>query len=143
MSKFYQVSDDAKEQFYNVFNKKTFPINVKFTFLGNEKQKELIKIKKIADDYAFLLEKELMVYINEDLLNVFDEESIQILMEQELDKVNINIETGKIKLIKPDLTTFSSLINKYGVEKVARANKVEDLYQQQVKDGKTDEEFIV
>ena len=135
MSKFYQVSDDAKEQFYNVFNKKTFPINVKFTFLGNEKQKELIKIKKIADDYAFLLEKELMVYINEDLLNVFDEESIQILMEQELDKVNINIETGKIKLIKPDLTTFSGIVAKYGIEKVKRALNIETLYEDQQQDA--------
>jgi hypothetical protein len=43
-------------------------------------------------------------------------------------------------MIKPDLTTFSSLITKYGVDKVAKANQVEELYQQQVKDGK--EEFI-
>jgi hypothetical protein len=76
-------------------------------------------------------------------LNVFEEESITILIEQEIDKVSMNIETGKIKLIKPDLTTFSALINKYGVDKIARANKVEELYQQQVKDGKQDEEFIV
>ena len=41
------------------------------------------------------------------------------------------METGKIKMIKPDLTTFSSLINKYGIEKIARANQVEELYSQQ------------
>lgn len=143
MSKFYKISDDAKDAFYDVFNKKSFPMNVKFEFLGCEKQKELIKISKIPDQYAFTLDKELLVLINEDILSVFDEESIVILMEQEIDRININIESGKIKLIKPDLSTFSSLINKYGVEKVARANKVEELYQQQVKDGKTDEEFIV
>jgi hypothetical protein len=44
------------------------------------------------------------------------------------------MDSGKIKLVKPDLTTFSSLINKYGIEKIARANKVEELYQQQKKD---------
>jgi len=143
MSKFYQVSSDAKDTFFDVFNKKTLPVSVKFEFIGNETQKEMIKLTKIPDQYAFLHEKELLISINEDLMNVFDEESKEILIEQELDKVNINIETGKIKLIKPDLSTFSSLINKYGVEKIARANKVEELYQQQVKDGKTDEEFIV
>ena len=72
---------------------------------------------------------------NESLMNVFDEESINILIEQELDKISINMDTGKVKLIKPDLTTFSSLINKYGIEKIARANKVEELYQQQQKDN--------
>lgn len=143
MSNFYKTSKDAEDAFYEVFNKKSFPVGIKFLFQGNEKQKEMIKISKIPDQYSFVMEKEIMVSINEDILNVFDEESVIILMEQEIDRININIQSGKIKLIKPDLSTFSSLINKYGVEKVARANKVEELYQEQVKDGKTDEEFIV
>jgi hypothetical protein len=75
-------------------------------------------------------------------MNVFDEESITILFEQEIDKININLDSGKIKLVKTDLNTFSSLVNKYGVEKVARANKVEELYQEQKKDAQ-DEEFII
>ena len=44
-----------------------------------------------------------------------------------------------IKMVKPDLSTFSALINKYGVDKVSKANQVELLYEQQQKDGK--EEF--
>ena len=72
---------------------------------------------------------------------VFDEESVQILIEQELDKISVNIDTGKIKLVKPDLNTFSSLINKYGIEKIARANKVEELYSEQKQDQ--EEDFII
>ena len=79
--------------------------------------------------------------MNEDLMNVFDDESIQILIEQEIDKVSINIETGKIKLIKPDLTTFSSLINKYGIDKISRANSIELLTSEQRQDE--EDEFIV
>jgi hypothetical protein len=82
----------------------------------------------------------LIVQVNEDLMSVFEDESITILIEQEIDKISIDTQSGKIKMIKPDLTTFSSLITKYGVDKVARANQVEELYQQQSKDGK--EEFI-
>ena len=100
---------------------------------------KLIKISKLSDPYVFLLNKELLVSINEDLLSVFDEESIGILIEQEIDKVSIETESGKIKMIKPDLNTFSALITKYGVEKVAKANQVEELYQQQKADGS--EEF--
>ena len=59
-------------------------------------------------------------------MNVFDEESRTILIEQELDKVSMHTETGKIKMLKTDLNTFSSLVNKYGVEKVARANKSDE-----------------
>lgn len=141
MDKFYKLSQDSIDRFYEVFNKKSFPISIKFQFMGNEKQKELIKVSKITDQYAFLLEKELLVSINEDLLNVFDEESVSILLEQEIDKININIDSGKIKLVKTDLNTFSSLVNKYGVEKVTRANGTMELYNQQKMDKEKD--FIV
>lgn len=143
MDKYYELSQDSMDLFYEVFNKKSFPIAVKFQFIGNEKQKELIKISKVSDQYAFIMQKELLVSINEDLISIFDEESVTILMEQEIDKININIDSGKIKLVKTDLNTFSSLLNKYGVEKVARANKVEELYHEQKKDAAQDEEFIV
>lgn len=138
-SKFYEVSEDTKETFFKVFNNKSFPFELKFQFIGNEKQKELLKVTKIADQFSFLLEKELLVSVNEELLNVFDEESITILIEQEIDKIEYNMETGKIKLCKTDLNTFSSIVNKYGVEKVARANKVEELYNDQKKDATADD----
>jgi hypothetical protein len=142
MDRFYNLSDDTIDDFDKIFSKKSFPISVKFQFIGDSKQKNLIKISKIADDFSFILQKELKVTINEDLMNVYDEESITILFEQEIDKININLDSGKIKLVKTDLNTFSSIVNKYGVEKVARANKVEELYQSQKQDSK-DEEFII
>ena len=138
MAKFYKISDDTINVFKKIFQKKSFPFNVGFEFIGCESQKNLIKISKLPDQFAFTLEKELLVQINEDLMSVFDEESIQILMEQEIDKISVNMDTGKIKMIKPDLTTFSSLINKYGIEKIARANKVEELYSQQKEDNQED-----
>ena len=141
MSKFYNVSDDTIQTFNSIFKKKAFPVDVKFQFVGSESQKSMIKIGKINDQFSFILEKELLVTINEDLMNAFDEESIQILMEQEIDKISINIDTGKIKMVKPDLTTFSSLINKYGIEKVSRANNIETLAVNQKEDA--EDELIV
>jgi hypothetical protein len=138
MAKFYKISDDTISTFKAVFTKKSFPFNVGFEFIGCESQKNLIKISKLPDQFSFVLEKELLVQINEDLINVFDEESIQILIEQEIDKISVNMDTGKIKMVKPDLNTFSSLINKYGIEKIARANKVEELYTQQKEDNQED-----
>lgn len=134
MSNFYSLQDDTIQQFNSVFKKKAFPVDMRFQFVGNSKQKHLIKISKIADSYAFILDKELLVSINEDIMSVFDDESVGILIEQEIDKVSINIDTGKIKMVKPDLTTFSSLINKYGIDKIAKANNLEELYSQQKED---------
>jgi hypothetical protein len=140
---YYEVDSSTEELFLEVFNKKSLPVNVKLLFQGNSKQKQLIKVSKISDQYAFALGKELLISVNEDLLNVFDDESITILIEQEIDKININMESCKIKLVGTELNTFSSIVNKYGVEKVARANKVEELYHEQKADAKSDEEFII
>lgn len=140
---YYEVDAATEEQFMEVFNKKSFPVNIKFLFQGNSKQKQMIKVTRIPDQYVFALGKELLVSVNEDLFDVFDEESVQILIEQEIDKININMESGKIKLVGTDLNTFSSIVNKWGVDKVARANKVEELYVEQKADAEGDEEFIV
>ena len=141
MSKFYEISEDTRKEFFDIFNKKSFPLSLNFQFIGSESQKNLIKISKISDQFSFLMNKDLLVSINEDLMSVFDKTSITILIEQEIDKINMDIKSGKIKMVKPDLTTFSSIISKYGVEKVSKANQVEELYHQQVSDG--NEEFIV
>ncbi len=143
MDKFYELSKDAIDSFLQIFNTKTFPVGIKFQFIGNSKQKEMIKVSKISDQYNFITQKEVLISINEDIMDVFDEESITILIEQEIDKINYDMKSGKIKLIKTDLNTFSSLVNKYGVEKVARANKVEELYHEQQQDAKGEGEFIV
>jgi hypothetical protein len=141
MSKFYQLSEETIDDFMRIFNKKAFSINIGIEFIGSESQKNLIKISKLSDQFSFILSKDILVTINEDLLSAFDDESVEILIEQEIDKISTNIETGKIKLVKPDLTTFSGLINKYGIEKIARANKVEELYSQQKEDQ--EEGFII
>lgn len=138
MSNFYALSQETIDQFNSVFRKKSFPVDMRFQFMGNSKQKNLISISKINDKFAFLMDKELLVSINEDILAVFDDESVNILLEQELDKISISLDSGKIKMIKPDLTTFTSLINKYGIEKIARANNLEELLQQQKQDGQED-----
>jgi soluble cytochrome b562 len=145
---FYEVSEDTIKDFFEVFDKKSFPIKIDFQFLGHRKQKGLIKISKISDQYSAILAielgspRELLVTINEDLMDAFDEESRTILIEQEIDKINMNVESGKIKLVKTDLNTFASLVNKYGVEKVSRANQVESLFIEQKEDSE-DDDFIV
>lgn len=137
--KFYDLSDDVIATFMEIYNSKSFPTNIGFRFLGASKQKQLIKLKKLTDDLQFVIGKDIIVYVNEEVFDKFDEESKRILIEQELDTIWVDANTGKIKSVKPDLTTFSGLVNKYGIDKVARANQVEDLYHQQKSDAQLDE----
>ena len=74
MDNFYELSEDTISKFFEVFNKKTFPVSIKFQFEGDEKQKELIKISVVPPKFQFIIGKDILISINEDILNVFDDE---------------------------------------------------------------------
>jgi hypothetical protein len=133
MSKYYNLSEETLQKFKEVYDSKKVPFTLSFNFIGCE-QKQLIKISKVTEQYSMIINKDLNVIINDELMGTFDDEIITILMEQEIDRITINSDTGKIKLIKPDFVTFGGLIKKYGLEKVARANDIQELYDEQKQD---------
>jgi hypothetical protein len=126
ISKFYEVSEDTVNLFSEIVRKKVLN-DVAFQFIGNDSQKVVAKISKLSDQYEYLLNKHILVSINEILMAQFDDESISILFEQEIDKIQFDVEKGKVKLVKPDISTFSSLIKKWGIEKISRANQLAEI----------------
>lgn len=126
ISKFYELSEDTISVFNEIVRKKCLN-DVAFQFMGNDSQKMVVKISKLADQYEYLLNKHILVSINEVLMAQFDDESISILFEQEIDKISFDLEKGKVKLVKPDISTFSSLIKKWGIEKISRANQLAEI----------------
>lgn len=136
--RFEEISEDIKEKFMEVYNTKAFATNIGFQIIADVKMKQVIKIQKLSEVYQFLLEKDVLVIVNEDLYDKLDDESIDILIEQELDKISVNIDSGKIIMNKPDIITFSPIIAKYGSEAVLRANQVEILASEQKEDMVSD-----
>ena len=126
ISKYYDVSDETSNIFSEIVRKKVLN-DVSFQFIGCDSQKVVVKISKLSEQYEYMLKKHILVSINEVLMTKFDEECINILFEQEIDKISFNIETGKVKLRKTDINTCSSLIKKWGIEKVSRANQLSDI----------------
>ena len=131
ISKFYDISDETANIFTEIVRKKVLN-DVSFQFVGNDSQKIIIKISKLAEQYEYMLRKHILVSINEKLMTDFDDEAINILFEQEIDKITFNMETGKVKLRKTDINTFASLIKKYGIEKVSRANQLAEITSEKV-----------
>lgn len=128
--KYYELSDETVKIFTDIIKSKILT-DISFEFIGNDKQKAPIKISKISEQFEYLLGKNVLVSINEVILTDFEDESIQILFEQEIDRVTIN-EKGKIKLVKYDVNTFSSLIDKYGMDKISKANQLSVLTSEEI-----------
>ncbi len=129
------LSDDIITYFKGIESSFAMPMDVKFTFVANSKQKKLIKISKIADTYSYLLDSDILVVFNEDYFDNFDDNSKQILIEQEIDKIEFDLEKGTMRIVtEPEIHTSSGIIEKFSLKAVENANKLQKEYEKQKKD---------
>jgi len=134
------LSDDIIDYFKNIESGFAMPMDVKFTFVSNNKQKKLINITKISDTYSYLLNSDLLVVFNEDYFENFDDQTKLILIEQEIDKIEFDLDKGTIKIKQPEINTSSGIIEKFTLKLVENANRLQKEYEKQKKDKKEQEE---
>jgi len=128
---FHDLAEYIQEYFENMEQNLSLPIDLKYAYQGHDKQKTLITIKKIPDNYSMIIDADLIVTFNEDFFDAFDDISKNVLIDQELAKVEFNSEKNTLKIAKADLVTSSSIIKKYSLKSVERANQIKDLYNDQ------------
>ena len=131
---YHELADYIVDHFKESQKKLNIPVDIKYVFQADNKQKTLIKMFKVNDRYCNLLNADMLISFNEDYYDAFDEEAKNILIDQELALLEFDMEKGTIKIGRPDLITSSGIIKKYGVDAVERANQVRDLYNQQQAD---------
>lgn len=141
-AKFYDLSEDTINTFMAIVKKKYGIDEVAFQFIGNVSQKAVVKISKLPEQYEYLLNNQILVTMNEDIMAKFDSESIDILIEQEIDKITFNAESSKVKLVKTDINTFSTLITKWGIEKISKANQLAEITAEITVRGDLENDFI-
>lgn len=136
--KYKEASNDVVEFFEGRMDTFVFSFDIKFICLCDNKQKQLVKLTKIPEQYAILLKKDLLVTINEEYFDAFsteDEEVLNILFDKEIDKIETNADKGTFKI--NNNASFSAnigFIEKYSYEKVKRSIEIEQLFEEQKKD---------
>lgn len=133
--KFYDLSEDTLDKVKKVIDQMALPFNLKIKYIGNSKLKKVIQLKKANDELVYINAIDLIVYINEDYLIKMEETNAEILLTQELDRLHFDIQSGKFKISKFALQTNVGVLKKYGIEAVAEANELSELYTKQVKGG--------
>ena len=132
-AKFYEVSEETKKLFLEAYRTKVLVNEIKFVFIGSSKSKQVIKVSKVNDVNSFLLgykenDAVALVTVNEELLeSLEDEDSVNILLETEINKLHVDSKSGKLKIVKLDLVTSVGILNKFGQEKIIKATQLEHL----------------
>jgi hypothetical protein len=119
--KFKELDQEIINYVLGIESNLNLSITIKYKYLSCSKQKELIKIAKLAEQYSYLLKSEILITINPDYFDALTDDIKNILIERELDKITINHNTGDIKFSKPNIQVSQGLVNKHGYENVERA----------------------
>jgi len=135
---FKKIEDDIIEFVTNIERDFNIPMDITFRYVSNKKQKQLIKFAKIPDVYAneSSLNADIMVTINEEYFDDFDDDTKRILVEKEYDRIDFNLEKGIIKVSNPRINVNSGFVEKHTWGKVANAIKLEEEFEQQRKEEK-------
>jgi len=138
--KFYDLSEDTIELVQSILNGLALPFNLKIKYMGNSKMKNLISLNKASDIVQHITAYDLFIFINEDYLIKLEEENSKILIHQELDRLEFDIAKGTFKIANFPLQTTIGVLKKYGIEAVAEANQLVELFSQQKADKAEDDE---
>lgn len=125
--KYYELTDETKEYFDSVVSELHFPIHMNFKTIGDNKQKKLIKVMKVSPIWEFLTKSKVIVSINEELFDDLKEKEdlTNLLFKEELNCIEVDAEKDKIKIDKPNLNTYNSIVERYGFDKVKEAKDLE------------------
>ncbi len=137
MSENYKLlEEDVIEFFKKVLGTKNIATEIKFYFLEHSKQKRLIKICKIPDQYALGMDANVLVVINSSYYDNIKEDLIKnILFEQEIDRIEYDYQKNKIKIGKSNLITSKGVVEKYNIKEVERAIEIEEMLEKQGKEN--------
>lgn len=139
VEKFEEISEETQEFFDKVVTKMNMPYSLKYSLVSANKQKQLVKMNKLNEMLTFITGVNAVLSFNEILFDRIDNDVIkEILIIQEMDKLSVDVESGRIRTVRPDMTTFSGIIKKYGWEDVARANQLDELASSQQQEQLTD-----
>lgn len=124
MKHLYQPSEDAIAEFKELWEKTTLPPNTRLGFIGTDKLKYPIKIQKANDTLMFFTQGlEIIVHLNENMLDALDEKAREIVVMQEINKVEYHSESKSENAykVKSNGPAFDAgILSKYGQDDIVR-----------------------
>jgi len=112
-----EVSSDVSSLFEKTLSDTSIPTFIKFKLVSNINMRGVAKINKAGPILKYLSGNDIVIILNEFILEQLEDDQRRIVMEEMLSQVYYDMDKDKLKLIKPDLSTFSGIISKYGMDK--------------------------
>lgn len=135
---FYEVSEDFVSLFRSLWDAR-LGNEVSYKLVGNTKIKTGIKVRKVPAVYYHLLNKEIIVEVNESLVDALEEDKDKsLLIDDALSTISYNTETGKVGVSAFSVVSNPGVLQKYGNDNVIRVKELIHQAYQQAQDAAKD-----
>lgn len=86
---------------------------INITIVVNDRAKEIFKVVKANDLLKFRTQDDVLIVINEKILDKLTAEQRRVVVEESLASISYDTEADKLVISKPDVVTFSGILQKY------------------------------
>ncbi len=107
MAKFDEIYETTQNTFNKVLDNTMLPQFVDFKLLSNDKQKQIVKVFKAGEILNHMTNIDVFVVLNEGIFDQLEEDQQLLVVEEALAYVYYDGEKDTLKILRPDLTTFS------------------------------------
>jgi hypothetical protein len=120
MARFEEVFEDTQTMFDTFISQIDSLREVNIKIIAQNNLKEIGKVSKASDLNKHMHSYDIVILLNEAVFEALDEEQRLMVIEELIAQVYFDAEKEKVSIIKPDLTTFSLLLDKFGYDKYKR-----------------------
>lgn len=117
MSKFEEVFEDTLELFQKHINESSIPKFIKIKILSNNKiKKDFGLVNKSQDIVKYMTDYDIIIQVNEPIFDQLEDTQKEYVVNDLLAKIVYDMDKDKITIINPDVSTFSGVLRKYGID---------------------------
>jgi hypothetical protein len=117
MAKYTEPFDETREVFEEVITTQMLDLNVNFKILADNRQKDIYKIRKADDLVKHMTNNDVVIVVNEAIYDKLDSAQQHMVAEEATAGIHYDLEKEKLIIKKGNVTTFSTLLRKYGYDK--------------------------
>lgn len=139
MAKYEEVFEETKNLYTQLMLASGISNNVNIVIIANNKAKDIFKVNKANELLKYRSGDDIIIVLNEKIFDQLTPAQRRIVAEESLASIGYDLENEKITISKPDVVTFSGLLNKHSFEvwNVLRES-IKSLY---AKEEQTDDEL--
>tara|TARA_Y100001937_G_scaffold120912_1_gene178858 strand:- start:467 stop:922 length:456 start_codon:yes stop_codon:yes gene_type:complete len=117
MAKFQEVYEETKEVFNTHINNSGIPGFVNIKILSNESLKDCFgQVTKSQDIVKFMTDYDVIIQINEPIFDQLESDQKDYVVKDLLAQIVYNLDSDKLSINKPDITTFSGVLRQYSID---------------------------